>query len=118
MAVFRTSHVNQLRLQARPLLAYVQEDRVAMFRAICSTDFKFPAHFSKVGAHTGVGRLGTLVASCFHQHASLPRQAHESKARIARHDASAQLQRNQPLQALVKCPTHALSRPPLQLLPY
>ncbi|KAI7838861.1 hypothetical protein COHA_007362 [Chlorella ohadii] len=26
---------------------FYQEDRVAMFRAICSTDFKYPAHFSK-----------------------------------------------------------------------
>ncbi|KAL4451289.1 hypothetical protein ABPG77_009361 [Micractinium sp. CCAP 211/92] len=26
---------------------FYQEDRVAMFRAICSTDFKFPSHFSK-----------------------------------------------------------------------
>jgi hypothetical protein len=28
---------------------FYQEDRVAMFRAICSTDFKLPTHFSKVG---------------------------------------------------------------------
>ena len=27
---------------------FYQEDRVAMFRAICSTDFKMPTHFSKV----------------------------------------------------------------------
>ena len=27
---------------------FYQEDRVAMFRAICSSDFRCPAHFSKV----------------------------------------------------------------------
>lgn len=34
---------------------FAQEDRVAMFRAICSTDFKYPAHFSKVGGWRGSG---------------------------------------------------------------
>jgi cGMP-dependent protein kinase len=42
---------------------FYQEDRVAMFRAICSTDFKFPSHFSKVGK--GGGRLlSVLLAEC------------------------------------------------------
>ena len=34
---------------------FCQEDRVAMFRAICSTDFKFPSHFSKVTCAREVG---------------------------------------------------------------
>lgn len=37
---------------------------MAMFRAICSTDFKFPAHFSKVGTGwVGRGWVGGWVGA-------------------------------------------------------
>ena len=38
-----------------PSINGLQEDRVAMFRAICSADFKFPTHFSKVPRLGGGG---------------------------------------------------------------
>ena len=34
-----------------------QEDRVAMFRAICTTQYTMPAHFSKVGGRGGARAL-------------------------------------------------------------
>ena len=47
---------------------FYQEDRVAMFRAICSTDFKFPSHFSK--ARTPVhAHMSACTPDCTVHHA-------------------------------------------------
>ena len=42
---------------------FQQEDRVAMFRAICATQFTSPSHFSKAREARGCWLAGWLLAA-------------------------------------------------------